>query len=100
MADDDDLTLIDFDEDDEPKKSDDFISIIMNTLSNIPYKMAFLLFLVFILIMSDIFHDYVLIQFDGAIIEGRVSSYGHIIQGIGLVLFYVIFDTLIQNRVI
>lgn len=95
----DDSTPIDFDESSD-KKSDDFISIIMNSICNIPYKMSFLLFLVFILIMSDIFHDYILIQFDGSIIEGRVSSYGHIIQGLGLVLFYIIFDALIKNNII
>lgn len=100
MANDEDSTLIDYGDDEEPKKSDDFISIIMNMLSNIPYKMAFLLFLVFILIMSDLFHDYILIQFDGAIVEGRITSYGHLVQDLGLVIFYIIFDALMQNHLI
>lgn len=93
-----DSEKIDFGE--EKKFNDDFIGIIMNTLSSIPYKMAFLLFMIFVLIMSDIFHDYVLIQFDGAIVEGRIRSYGHVVQGVFLVLIYIIFDVLITNGVI
>lgn len=95
-----DSNLIDFSDGDRKKINDDFISIIMDILSKMNYKIAFFLFVFFIILMSDAFQDYVLIQFNGAMIEGSITSYGHVVQGVFLVIFYLIFDILVQCQIV
>lgn len=81
-------------------KGGDFITIFTDIIARIPYKMAFLLFLIFMLIISDLFQEYWLIQFKGAVEDDHVTSYGHIIQGLSLALLYIIFDALIFYGII
>lgn len=63
-------------------------------------KLVAVIFMLFLLVTSDVFLHSAVSGFDGAV-EGRgVTSRGTVIQGIFLVLFYIMSLYLIDNEVI
>jgi len=82
------------------KEPDGFTSIINELMSNVQYKMIFFLFIIFLLLSSDAFIHRVLNKFNGAVSNGVPNSWGTIIQGISLVLAFVMLDILNNNNVI
>lgn len=76
------------------------VSMIADSVMSINYKQMFLLFIAFLVISSDVFIYRVLSGVDGAIDANQVTLKGTIVQGIILVLSYILFDTLISFGVI
>ena len=65
------------------------------------FKLVLILFLIFIFIVSDIFTNTILSCFGQRVVKGRhPTAFGVIIQGIFLIIFYILFATLIKKGVI
>jgi len=79
---------------------DNFITMGIEGLRQLNWKMYGLLFIIFILITSDIFLDRILSRFKGAVSGTEATSYGTVIQGIMLVLFYMIIEFICKNKYI
>ncbi len=84
----------------EVGKSDELVTVFADAISNIKWKLWFLLFLLFILTSSDVFIKNALGHIPGAQLDGKPSNYGLILQGVFLVLAMVIVDMLISGGVI
>jgi|SRR5579883_3683017 len=97
--------IIDVDMDDgdigKKKKPDDLASAFMGFFTTINYKMLLFLFIIFIFITSDIFVDKILSRINGTVEHTNITTNkGTFIQGLFLVLFYIIMDMLIKLGVI
>lgn len=79
---------------------DDFASLITDGLGGIQYKLVLFLFLIFLIITSDVFTNRVLTSFKGAVDYKSPTNYGAFLQGIFLVLFYIIINVGIQHGII
>lgn len=88
----------DCDSDNSSKKTD-LMKISGGVLSNINYKVGFLLFFIGMLIFSDIFIDNVLpaTMHDGA---GCPNTVGTVTQLTMLVLIYIVLDLLVKYEVL
>ena len=82
------------------KGRDDFTSIITDAIGGIEYKLIFFLFLIFLITTSDVFTNRVLSKFKGAVEYKSATNYGTVLQGIFLVLFFVIVDVGIKHKII
>jgi len=89
---------------DSPKEKisnqDHFPGMAASMFSNLNIKNAIFLFLMGILIFSDVFIENVLKSFDGAVFENESTTKGTMIQLLVLVLGYLIVDLLVQGRCI
>lgn len=83
------------------RRPDSFIEIFADFFGGVNYKIIFFLFIIFMFINSDIFIEKVLSRFEGSV-EGRttITNKGTFISSIFLILFYMIFDMLIRNRIV
>lgn len=84
---------------------DDFTSIINDLVGGIQFKLFGLMFIVFILLSTDIFVGRVLSKFDGAVdhsIPGcsMPTSWGVFLQGLFLGLACIIMDAAIRQKII
>lgn len=75
-------------------KQDNFVTMGIEGLKSVNWKLYFLLFILFIVITCDVFTDRCLSGFKGAVDGTDPTSYGVILQGIFLVLFFIMFDYL------
>ena len=67
----------------------------------ISFKLLFFLFIIYILLSSDVFNEIILSNIDGAMgFGGKATTYGTIITGILLVLFVSISDVLIKKSIL
>ena len=84
--------------------SEDFANMTAGFLSNIQYKLLGLIFIIFIILSSDIFINRVLSQFSGATESSfgtlRTKSWGTILQGLILISSAAGVDSLIRNNFI
>lgn len=76
------------------------LSLAVHALTNIPYKSYFFLFVLFILITSDVVVATILKKFNGATVNDSIAPYGVVIQGIMLVIGYASLNYLIGIDVI
>ena len=81
----------DYDNDSSVKKSD-FVRIGGNVLGSINLKMAFFLFLLGMLIFSDVFIDGILSKMDGNVQGECTTTKGTLIQLLLLCLSYIVLD--------
>lgn len=80
------------DEDLDKKRPDDLTSAFMGFFSTLNYKLLLFLFLIFLLVTSDIFVEKILGKIDGATSHRDPTTKGTFIQGFFLVFFYMIMD--------
>ena len=84
---------------DKPKGP--IITAMVNGLCTIHYKSLLFLFILFILITSDVFLAMVLKKMGGAVdADGHATPYGSCLQGALLVLGYMILNYLIEHNFI
>lgn len=100
-----DFEIIEFDDQYEPheitnKKPEDLATSLVNTFSELNLKLFFILFLIFLFISSDVFIDKFLDRFSGSVEAKVATSKGTVIQGVCLVILFIIADILIQNNII
>jgi hypothetical protein len=78
---------------------DDATGILSSALGNVNWRTAILLFVVFMLISSDVFVER-LNSISGAV-DGRFpTGKGTVIQGLTLALAYIVLDVLVRAEVI
>lgn len=80
---------------------EDFSGLLGEIASGINYKLLSLLFIIFIFLTSDVFIEKILSNLSGTVGYSYMpTTWGTIIQGVLLVLFYVIADVLIRRGII
>jgi hypothetical protein len=82
------------------KGPDDFVKMTIEIFSDIQYKLFFLIFIVFIILNSDVFINRILGKFSNSIDGHRITSWGTILQGTFLVLGAIAIDALVKNNIV
>lgn len=80
--------------------SDDFPSIFSDLFNAINYKVMFFLFIIGVMIFSDVFIELFLAPINGAVFGDVPTNKGTIIQLLVLTLGYVCADLLVKGQVI
>lgn len=73
-------------------RMDSINEMLADITKQIDVRMMLLRFVVFILICSDVFVNRVLARFNGAVEMRNPTNYGIVLQGIALVLVYLLID--------
>ena len=76
----------------------DFMNISGNILTNINYKVTFLLFIVGMILFSDVFMENVLIKFNDTVDGECTTTKGTIIQLLLLIISYIVLDLLVKYK--
>lgn len=77
------------------------LMMVVNAFCNIRYKSLFFLFVLFILITSDVFINILLKKLNGTVDDRNIPTpYGTVIQGFVLVLGYMILNFFIEKELI
>jgi hypothetical protein len=63
-------------------------------------KSFIILFIVFLFVVSDIYSNFVLSQFPGATDQRNITDYGIVLQGISLVIIFIILEYMIAYQII
>ncbi len=94
------LSNLDFDIDEKPvttkKKSSDFMNMITDAASKIQVKLFSFIFVIFLIISSDVFVTKILGNIRGAVDYKYPTNWGVIIQGLFLVVAAMIMDFVIR----
>ena len=77
-----------------------FIELISDMINGIQYKLFTMIFVMFILLSSDMFINRILTKFDGAVEYNSPTGYGTFLQGLLLVLMCIIIDCLIGQHIL
>lgn len=81
-------------------RPDDFSVMLKDMVCSFNYKLIFMLFFFFLLVNSDVFMTRILEKFDNAYDYKSPTNYGVVLQGIFLILMYMVADVLIKQDVI
>lgn len=81
-------------------KKTDFMQLTGNLITDINYKVAFLLFVIGMIVFSDVFIDNVISKIDGTVDGEITTSKGTILQLLFLVIGYVIADLVVKYEVL
>ena len=81
-------------------KKDTLWTMIFGIGSKINFKLLISIFVIFLTITSDVFTDRILSQFMGAVEFKTSTSWGTVIQGLFLVIGYIIMDLFISQGLI
>ena len=76
----------------EPERPDTFNDIIIKAGGSVNWRLWILMFIVFIILMTDSFEEHILSRFSGAVTDGGRTLVGHGITGLFLVLACIIMD--------
>ncbi len=79
---------------------DDFTSILVDSISGIPFKFLGLMFVMFVFVSSDVFINRILGNFTGAVEYKSPTSTGVVIQGMMLVVAMIVIDALIRQKIV
>ncbi len=79
---------------------DDFTSIVLDLFGSIQYKLFGMMFVVFVILSSDVFINRVLSQIKGAVDMKYPTSWGVLLQGMFLVITCIILDASIHQKII
>lgn len=82
------------------KGPDDFMKMTVEIFSEIQYKLFFLIFIVFIILNSDVFINRILSKFSSTLDGHRITSWGTVLQGTFLVLGAIAIDALVKNNIV
>lgn len=84
-----------------PDKSNDFVQIMGNIVSGIPFKMSIIIFIIFVLINSTIFIEYCIEPLGKRYYDTEgVTNAGTYLQGLFLVIGYMLMYGLISTGLI
>lgn len=91
--------VLDCDENDdevEDSKKSDFVSVSGNIILSINYKLGFFMFLIGMVLFSDLFIEKILVGFGNSVDCETPNTKGTIIQLLMFVLLMLMFDVLIK----
>lgn len=77
-----------------------FQSIFADVMTSLNWKVAIILFLIFIVLSSDLMMNKIFYNIPGAVKNSALTNRGVVIQGVLLVVFYMIIDGLVTADVI
>jgi hypothetical protein len=80
--------------------NDDFISIFTDMIKHIQFKLFGLIFILFLILMTDVFINRVLSQFNGAVDGRQPTSYGILLLGLFLMIGCVVLDATIRQGIV
>ena len=83
-----------------PKSPDDLMSIFVDIGSHAQYKFLLMMFIVFIIVNSDVFINRILSNFKNATDYKYPTNWGVLLQGLFLVIIMLSIDILIRQKVI
>jgi hypothetical protein len=83
---------------DKDETHTDFMNVSGNILTSINYKVTFLLFVVGMLLFSDVFIENVLIKFNDTVDGECTTTKGTMIQLILLIISYIVLDLLVKYK--
>jgi len=78
----------------------DLVSWVCDMLGSIQWKLVGFVFLIFIIVSSDVFVGRVLSQFNGAVDLKYPTSWGVILQGLFLSMGLIMIDALIRADIV
>ena len=78
----------------------DVLEMIATCVSNINFKLVLMMFIMFILLNTDVFNRYIMKHFDGTVGVTGVSTYGNMIKAFIFVIIYILLDSLIYRDVL
>ena len=81
-------------------KKSDFWDVLSSIATAIPFKMAFLLFFIFLLINSTIFIEYIIEPMGKSYYDNSVTEAGTYMQGLFLASGYMIMYALTANEIV
>jgi len=76
---------------------DDFSGMTATVLTKVNFKVAIFIFLLGILVFSDVYIENALSKFKGASHDGQATTKGTMLQLMTLVIGYIIIDLLVQG---
>ena len=79
---------------------DNYLDMLVDAIQNIPYKWLGYMFVIFMIVSSDMFIIRVLSKFSGAVDLKTPTNWGTVMQGLFLVLAMLVITGLIQQNVI
>jgi hypothetical protein len=84
------------------KRPSDMNPVLSDILSSIPAKLLIFIYLIYILISTDVFNQRILARFDDAVDEGTnlPTTWGHTIAGLFLVFLTAGVDALIKAGIV
>lgn len=99
LSDDDDDEVVN----DEPRKkskSTDLIKVSSGILGNINYKVSFMLFVISMIIFSDVFIDNVIRPFGGTVEAECTTTKGTMLQLMFLTISYILLDLIVKYDIL
>jgi hypothetical protein len=81
-------------------KKTDFMTVSGNIISNVNYKVAFMLFVLSIILYSDVFVDKIIRPIGDTVEDECPTSKGTIIQIIFLIMSYIIIDLVVKYDIL
>jgi hypothetical protein len=79
----------------------DFGQMVRDVILQIPFKMMFIIFVVYFLLHTDVFINRIMAKIPGAVpFNDTLSTYGTILVGILLVFMYAVFNVLVENGIL
>ena len=78
------------------EKTNDLAEMLLSPFMAINFKTCLLLFLIFLFVSSNIFYDQFLSNFDDTKASGQLTNKGVVIQGIFLVLFFIVAQMVVE----
>ncbi len=89
------------DEEEEVKKDNDFPSMFRGLFNAIPWKLAIIQFIIFFLVMTNMFSERILSKMKNSWVDGSTpTTSGTIAIGIMLSISLILFDLLIKSGLI
>jgi hypothetical protein len=98
--DDDEVEEVDTKTSKKKSKTTDLMKMTGNLLSNINYKVAFLLFVSSMIIFSDVFIDNVLSEFSDTVDGECATTKGTMLQLLFMVLAYILLDLVVHYELL
>ena len=91
-----DSEIIQDDDEEKTKKSssppDDLSSLMGDLCEKVPWKIAIMLFLILLIINSDVFIEHTLKYIPGTSIAGQPTSFGTILQALIVILIFILIS--------
>lgn len=81
-------------------KRSDFMKLSGDIMSNINYKIAIFIFIIGMLLFSDVFIENILSGIGGSVEDGTPTTKGTVILLLFLVLAYIVLDLIVKYNII